>query len=130
MTNVYLKKALRSIYSHSAGYGKTWGFNNPAVRPPRTGDFCRDYDCYPETLAAAFEREYRQGFCSCCRRPYTSLRQVSLDLWYPDWSIMCCTCNSRRGSKTPAEWEAYKKLHYGQPELALGGLTPRAGAAA
>jgi hypothetical protein len=47
------------------------------------------------------------------------LWHMSLDIWYPDWSVMCRGCNFRGGGKTPEEWESYKRQNFNQPELKL-----------
>lgn len=132
MKNIYLEKANRTIGSHRWGYANTWGLTHPMHKnnPLRTGDFSKDYNCYPDALAKAFEEEHRNGVCSVCGRSYASmvhgkgataniLWHMSLDIWYPNWSVMCRGCNSRRGGKTPEEWQSYKRQHFNQPELKL-----------
>jgi hypothetical protein len=129
MNNIYLEKANRTIKGHAWGYANTWGLTHPMHKdnPLRTGDFSKDYNCYPDVLAKAFEEED----CPICVRSYASMAEgkkgvasnplwhKSLHIWYPDWIVVCRSCHPRLEGKLAKEWEAYKRQHFNQPELKL-----------
>src|SRR5690242_9451902 len=50
---------------------------------------------------------------------YPSIRDITLDIWGSEWSVMCRHCNSRRGDKTPEQWEIYKLRFKLQSEFAF-----------
>jgi hypothetical protein len=136
--NIYLDKANRTIASHSWGYANTWGTTPKnlayyqSVGKPHTGNFSKDYNCYPDALAKAFEQEV----CSICGRSYASMAEgkkgmaanplwhKTLHIWFPDWIVVCRSCHPRLESKTAKEWEAYKQQHFhSQGELRFFKLT-------
>ena len=114
MDAMYKSKAQRTIRAHSKWWQSERGKRWIGERGERWlhDTFNEQYNCYPDVLARAFEQAHRNGFCPVCSRPYKDLRDITLDIWINDWSIMCRGCNSRRATKTPEKWAIYQQQHF------------------
>jgi hypothetical protein len=70
-------------------------------------------------------RDLLKGFClrdhGCVAQELhiPRRRDITLDIWGSEWSVMCRRCNSRRGDKTPEQWEIYK-LRFDSAESSEG----------
>jgi hypothetical protein len=114
MNDAFLEKAKRTIRWHSL-----WWMEKGRQMRGLQNEFSEQYNCYPDALAHAFEQADRNGFCPVCHCAYPSVRDITLDIWGSEWSVMCRRCNSRRGDKTPEQWEIYKLRFKLQSEVAF-----------